>query len=383
MFFEEKVITGSLSEFMEVRHVKIKGSNFYIGKKLAEIGYNNHRALPYPATTKYKYQLEYFKNNYPILLDRIQGATDYFSNVNVEDNSYDFSSFVYSSGLPGCSVVFYPPTTTENGSPIVSRNFDFATGTISGEIPADDEKPAFANPYILELHPDEGYSSLCVSGYDMLSGVLDGINSEGLVVTLLADDDAISHYPIEPTYQPQVGLNELQILRLLLDTCANIEEAKKALYMNKHYYTLYPLHFLIADKHGNSFVWEQSHGRNKEFTFDGDKNHPQVVTNFPLYKYQSESQFPDTDDRLSMYNRFCNIKENVKRNKAPYSIDFIKNVNQQVSFHDHSHLRESQCPTRTLWHSIYNIEDRTILIDFYLGEENETIKRSGYIHFSL
>ena len=42
---------------------------------------------------------------------------------------------------------------------------------------------------------------------------------------------------------------------------------------------------------------------------------------------------------------------------------------------------------RTLWHSLYNVEQRTVAVDFYLGEtgEGDTTKeiRSGYYEFAL
>ena len=44
------------------------------------------------------------------------------------------------------------------------------------------------------MHPDRGYASLAVYSYDLLSGVLDGINSEGLTVALLADDELIEKF---------------------------------------------------------------------------------------------------------------------------------------------------------------------------------------------
>jgi hypothetical protein len=42
-------------------------------------------------------------------------------------------------------------------------------------------------------------------------------------------------------------------------------------------------------------------------------------------------------------------------------------------------------PTRTLWHAIYDCHDKSLGIDFYLGEKdaNGNEKRSGYLHFQL
>lgn len=379
MFQEEKIIAGSPNDFMEVRYLKIKGTNFEIGRELARIGIERHSVKFNPAEPSYKYQMGYYKEHYPILYNRIMGVISLTNN----EERHDHSTLLYSSGLFGCSVVFYPPATTYNGSSIVSRNFDFTTGTVSGGVPVGREKPAISNPYIIETHPDEGYSSLYLSNFDLLSGVIDGINSEGLVVTMLADDEALAGFPIDPSYTSQVGLNELQTLRFLLDTCSNVEEAKQALYSSKQYYALYPLHYLIADRNGNSFIWEMSHGRNREFIFDGNEISPQVLTNFPLYRYQSSLELPTSEERLSMYNRYSYLTESLKSNNRPYNLDFIKELHKNVAFNDTSILRESSLPSRTLWHSLYDIKNKRLSVDFYLGEEGQKIKRSGYIDFNL
>ena len=48
------------------------------------------------------------------------------------------------------------------------------------------------------------------------------------------------------------------MLRMLLDTCATVAQAKEALLMTKQYYYAVPVHYLIADRHGEAFVWECS-----------------------------------------------------------------------------------------------------------------------------
>lgn len=42
-------------------------------------------------------------------------------------------------------------------------------------------------------------------------------------------------------------------------------------------------------------------------------------------------------------------------------------------------------PTRTLWHAVYDCHDKSLDIDFYLGESgaSEEERRSGYLHFQL
>jgi penicillin V acylase-like amidase (Ntn superfamily) len=57
--------------------------------------------------------------------------------------------------------------------------------------------------------------------------VLDGINSEGLVVAILAEEESGNKVGREPG--DEAGMHELMGMRYLLDNCKNVEEAKEAL----------------------------------------------------------------------------------------------------------------------------------------------------------
>jgi hypothetical protein len=52
-----------------------------------------------------------------------------------EDDRYDFSTLVnlldMPAQTPGCSVVYYPPSTTVTGKGYLSRNYDFSIGTLA------------------------------------------------------------------------------------------------------------------------------------------------------------------------------------------------------------------------------------------------------------
>jgi len=57
-------------------------------------------------------------------------------------------------------------------------------------------------------------------------------NEKGLAVALLADDESTS---LRPSMTPQAGVNEIHIMRYILDTCATAGEAKEVLYGTKQY----------------------------------------------------------------------------------------------------------------------------------------------------
>lgn len=85
-----------------------------------------------------------------------------------------------------------------------------------------------SRPYMIEMHPDESYSSLYLSSFDLL-GALDGINSQGLMVGILADNETLEAQLSRPTLSFAVGIEILLAVQMLLDTCATVEEAKEAL----------------------------------------------------------------------------------------------------------------------------------------------------------
>jgi hypothetical protein len=79
-------------------------------------------------------------------------------------------------------------------------------------------------------------------------------------------------YPVQAA-----GVHELQTMRFLLDTCATAAEAKEALLTVKQYYFLVPCHYIVADRDGNSFIYENSTGRNVQHVIEGE-GRPQVAT---------------------------------------------------------------------------------------------------------
>ncbi len=112
--------------------------------------------------------------------------------------------------------------------------------------------------------------------------------TEGLSVALLADDESAARYP-RPEGPPafEVGLYELNVPRFLLDNCADCDEAAALLLTSKRYVSYIPVHYLVADRHGRSFVFETSLPDGREHLMEGE-GAPQVVTNHPLHRYAKE-----------------------------------------------------------------------------------------------
>jgi predicted choloylglycine hydrolase len=369
--YTNNVVAGSPVKFAEVRHVVLRGSNFDIGQKLAEIAKSHGtQMLPGVDPLMNKVKREYMRTNYPVLYERMKGIAKSFGK-NIEDNSYDFTGLPYlMPALPGCSVVFYPKGRTENGHSILSRNYDFTTGTIEGKYPKPKELPVMARPYLVELHPDQGYSSLALHNFDLLSGVIDGINSEGLTVAILAEEESSRKIGLEPGNE--AGFAELSAMRYLLDNCRNVEEAKQAMLSLKHFYGFIPCHYIIGDRSGRSFIFEFSPNRNRSYIIDGDG--PQCITNHLVFRHQKIEDLGEKNlgNSLDRYKTLCESTSGDKK----FSLEEIDSINKLVAVPPRATLNPEYAPGRTLWYAQYDMESLTLTVRFYLGEKPDPQDKS-------
>ncbi|MHA2261862.1 MAG: C45 family autoproteolytic acyltransferase/hydrolase [Candidatus Thorarchaeota archaeon] len=417
MKLNDSVILDEEECFMTVRHLTLLGTNREIGLRLAGIAIERHGLnlddLAAVDSLVAKNQKEYLIEKYPVHWERAQGVADAFG-LDAMDAKYDTTRIPYNVELPampppvGCSVAFYPPDTTDNGHGMLSRNYDFPTCTLAEmlgiTLPTDAMgpiRPMMADPYVIEMYPkDGGYPSLSIVSFDLLSGALDGINSEGLVVSLNGDEIAMMQAQSAPNLNAmEVGIDETQVLRLLLDTCANVEEAKHVLLNTRHVQALVPCHYIIADKQGKSFVFEIG-DQNKGVVIDGVDG-PQVITNHPLYQYPTIDDMPEKTSLLeagtSSFERYIRLERAIEETGPPYTLEFMKNACSEVSAASviswtpeqfRRQLVASSGLSRTLWHCLYDTNDRTLSAKFYKNEgENDdgsvTTHYTDYHEFKL
>ena len=383
---EDRIIAGGPNQSLEVRHLVLRGTNEQIGKALAEIAKERYKARlePAPDPQQARAMRKFLERNDPILLERMRGVAAAFGK-SIDDDSWDFTTLIFTELKAACSIAHLPPSSTANGKSVVSRDYDFTTGALSFRFLQPGRLHPTARPYLLELHPDQGYASIAMVAYDLLSGVLDGINSEGLTVTLAQDNDVFEE--MEPTREPAVGLGELQTLRLLLDTCANVEEAKQTLMATKQYYQYVPVHYLIADRHGNAFVWEYSKSHNKEYIVESP-GEPLVMTNFTLHTRLDNNKPPSPEAARQVCKRYAYLSEKLAAGNLDDTT--IREIHKSVDAQMSQAADTTRPPMRTFWHAFYYPEDRRVRLSYYLGEEPwpgepGLVKqiRSDYVEFSL
>ena len=361
---------------MEVHHLVLRGTNRQIGEELALLARDRHGVAPArggdPLVTRARRR--WYRREWPAHYDRMRGAADVHG-VRVDDDHVELGLLPWLGSPPACSVAWLPPAVTSSGHPTLSRNYDFPTGTLTqilGGEAQPGELPMTSRPYVIETRPtDGGPACLFLCAYELLGGCIDGVNSEGLVVALLADDESGA---ADPTLAPAVGLNEIQLLRFLLETCADTAEAREALLSAKQHYMFLPCHFLVADARGDSFVWERT--ANREHLVEG-RGDVQVVTNHLLHGRPSLADLPPEDGPSSTYARARRLTETLAARSRPLSTEEIKAAHACV------HREQPGAAVRTLWHGVYDAADRSLDVSFYLGDGPDGVRRSPYLRFAL
>lgn len=348
----------------DVRHLVLEGSHRDIGYMLGQIGRDRHgvRRAPTDNQLLTKSRRRYYESNYPIHAERMRGFASAY-HLDPEDDRYDLSVLGHPLSGLNCSAVYYSPAVVDNGHGLISKNLDFIANGPLGK------------PYIIELRPKEGYASLAIMSFEVMGQRLEGINSEGLTVVHLADDETPGLGLLDPAGEDGVGISELQAAELLLDTCATVEEAKETLLTNKHYYHTLPVHLLVADRTGRAFVWEFASIRNREYIIDL-ANKPQVMTNFLLHRHTECEALPFvTAERCCMFNRYRALEDGLRSFDAPCNLQQVYTVLDRGVMDKTAFVEEN--PVRTVWQELWDMEERSLEIRFNLGDDLEQQGRCG------
>jgi hypothetical protein len=247
--------------------------------------------------------------------------------------------------------VFLPPRRSASGHPLVSRAFDLE-GPLAPPRPG--EPPAASRPYVLELHPDDGHASLALCAFDLLGAALDGVNSEGVVVAVASDLESAAA-GLEPA-GPSVGLDELQVVRHVLDACATAQEAREALLAAKLYYAAHPAHWLVADRHGDAFVLEVSPGRNRVHLVEAD-GMALVATNHLLHVHRDRGLSPAADPARS-FARWRALDAGLA-GERPLDADALSDLGARAF------APAAAGALRTLWHALYDAVERSAVVRFF------------------
>jgi len=251
---------------MTVRHLTLEGSYRAMGRELAriattELGTDKTTAWADPETVKA--QLVWLEEHWPAQYERSLGVAEELGlDLSGDAPPIDPTMLYYYWAGPGCSNVFWPPATSAQRHATLVRNYDFTTGTVyelMGRPSPPEAINATAAPFIIASRPTGDtrgqYAALTLTTYDLLGGATDGINSAGLSVALMATVDVVRGPANTATYTNGLGINEVQMVRWLLETCATAQEARQKLASTPQYTMWVSCHFIIGDVTGDHFLY--------------------------------------------------------------------------------------------------------------------------------
>jgi len=375
MKFEKTLIT-SYQKGLHLYHIVAEGTNEDIGYELgclAKDGHNIDKSASIESST-IEGQYDYLKHRYPEHYARMSGFAKAYGKF-LSDYNYDFSFFGHAQNGTACSAVYYPPAITSTRRGYISRNLDFS-------IPKDfkHEKPIFPfkHTYILEMYPESCYPSISLFCFEVFGLALEGINSEGLSVIHLADANTRIDHESLSTKQTKRGFNEFLPIQYLLDKCSTANEALKALNNMEHYHVAIPVHLLIADKQGNSFVFEYSPDGSKKVFIQGSITSPLKVTNFQLNRLSDPIMTKKMESRSTEngLDRYRVLEKRIDQTHFPITEKLIQEINTAVYVYADSEDKLE----RTLFHCIYDTSSCSVKICLF-----PKIKQSmgSFCRFSL
>jgi hypothetical protein len=384
----EILLKRDSTNYTEVRHIVLKGTNEQIGKALGEIAQKDYNIslneYGYPIYAKAR--LLYMQKNYLPLYERMGGIADAY-NISLETTLFDPSSLSYELAPTACSVIYFPPSVTENGHAVSVRNMDssIVSDFVNGTAYSPNNLTHITKIYILELHPEKEYSSIVMGTRDLLDFPSQGINSEGLAIEVQYDNN------LPPCEAPlggalSSGINRGQIAALVLDTCKDVEEAKVAFLNNRIYFPKVGEHYLIYDKSGNSTVVDFI-PQDSSVYFSDATSKIHIMTNHPEAIYPSINFFPKLDNNISYYNSFerfktlLNITENHKGKYTEQDmVGCLAEVYAELNMESGNAMGITESvPVRTIWNSVLDLTSCTISARFYLRDGPFDKRGSGII----
>lgn len=367
---EPTCLIGDDKTYATVWNWKLSGSNEEIGAALAAWGGSALQTAPLPAAdpARIRAQQRFFYKHYRPFHDRMEGVANSHGLL-LEECGHDLSTLWFDVQMPGCSAAFVPRQRIANGHAHVLRNMDLGT-----DLTGDVEHPSSSRILMLELEPSDGFASLSAVVFDLLSA-MDGINEKGLVVVCNSHGDyrLDTGYLSEPVQHPEPGLNELQVVRYLLDMCADTEDAKEALLSLRTYYSFTPCLYLIADARGRAFVCEKSQAGNRiEFTEVASE--PLAMTNFGRTRFKDDADMPADDGPAQgfMYTRYRTLLQGIA-SQDKHELGSLHAIARSASFDNQGDPRsvDDMHPDRAIYTTIYDLDERAVFVSCYLGEGDQ------------
>lgn len=372
----EIVVPKAADEYLEVRRLVVKGSDFEIGKDLAKIGMEEYEIEldKYQSPVYGKARQNYMKRNFPALAERALGVAHAF-NLDPKNTEYDTTVLPFDLGDIACSAIYFPGSLTENNHPCVCRNLDWYEASVSDlesalmGIKGKPSRKSLSRITAIEFYPDDGYSAVQLGSHDLLNPPMDGVNEKGLFVTILTDLQGLKT-PMSFGGAIDTGMSFPQLTTLILNKCATVEEAKFEILQQRVYFPFRAQHFLIGDKDGNVTLFEIDGNSGLYYFIDGIPNQPFIVTNHSMHIYPEPSKFPEYDPKedYNTFNRWNRLNNYIKNHEGVFTKEDMFEAMSLV----YSHYKDPMAAggsfpftERSMYTYVADIPEKKIEVKFY------------------
>ena len=393
---DELILAKDNENRVEWRHIVLKGNNTEIGLALGEIA-----QMDYGITSLSKYadpiygkaRRAYMERNCPSMSARMAGIAKAYG-LSPDNDTYDTTALPYDAGSLACSMVYFPPETMMSGHAVISRNTEWYLVPMDVYLNKTDNRTgnaAASRDFIMEIYPDQGYSTIVI-GFGDLNSLCDGMNSEGLGISMLEDSfmGMGTNSPIAGGKDS--GISNMQVTRLILETCRTVEEAKIAFLNNREFFSLVGSHYMVYDRLGNSTIAEWNKTNGSLIFTDGSNSKPNIMTNHPIYLYTKyalkdlprEMDLIPYNDPYDSFKRYITLSNITSSHEGRFSEEEAANALSAVSPNTVIAAEGAMkpLPINTIYHVLTDLTDRSMKVKFYLrnGPVDPVTKKNTSIY---
>ncbi|HRX15992.1 MAG TPA: carcinine hydrolase/isopenicillin-N N-acyltransferase family protein, partial [Spirochaetota bacterium] len=357
----DALVVGQISDDLSMfRKVDVSGSFYklgiFFGHCAIELGYG------FPKLKKKNGDLnlqiiDMYKDCYPQYLKQLQGfAHVYGASIEAMDltmmepffarmgyEGYRIKGSAKSGFKNMCTVI---GATGSNGKTYIGRNLD--TFNITG--------------FLVNSKMEGVYKTVNTSGEAFCNYVVDGINEKGLFVGEMSIPDPRYKKNLKLRYPDVPSVYCAHMLRIILDTCANVNEAATLLQKVPVWFTNDLWHIYLADSGGSFCIAEW------------DENGKIVLQHFDKKLIATNTPIMEGDEKLNKCPRYS-LANNLINNKDIDSHESIYHLMKALSYrYDNTYLKKlvfketelrAMKYLRTVWTSTYDLDKLSMIIRYH------------------
>ena len=383
----EPIYVPGPDDYSKPRHIIVQGTNEEIGfdlGKLAQQQFGVTQLEKYEDPVYGKARREYLKRNWPAMLAKTKGILRAYGlpEDDIEHDAtqltFDFYDVMKGSKLDfnTCSAAVLPKEKSKDGGVFVSRNFDLMAMVLWSDLQA--KAPplgafrCWERSVVVESRPsDGGYKTLLIGGQELLTPYIDGINEKGLYFSLFHDPAGIGDEGGPNAGFRMNGVAMIQLTTMLLEKCANVQEAKQEILNNRILQVVLSAHMILADATGDATIFEIDN-KTQEYVFtDRKAGEPLFITNHPVSTYPEPSKFPafDAEAEHNTFQRMIIFNNAYSKLQAPFSMGDATKMTDAVHCAFVDDKKADAAPKeRTLINTTADLSKPEISVRFYLGD---------------